>query len=97
MGSVKAVEEQPPFVGLDVQFGDGTAVPVADQQMGVVGPHEARRAAQTGCYPIDLVAVNHGRFRTRGVRIDLPGHEQRDEKRHHGKQVPSHRLVCSVG
>ena len=45
VGSVKAVEKHPPFVGLDVQFRDGTAVPVADQQVGVVGPHEARRAA----------------------------------------------------
>ena len=96
MGSVKAVEKHPPFVGLDVQFHNGTAVPVADQEVGVVGPHEARWAAQTGCYPVDLIAVDHGRFRARGVGIELSRHEQRDEKRHHGKQVPSHRFVRSV-
>ena len=45
---------------------------------------------------LDLVAVDHRRFRARSVGVDLPGHEQRYEERNHREHVPSHLFTLSV-
>ena len=96
MRSIQPAKKRPSLIGLEVQFRDGPAVPVADEQVGVIGPNQAGGAAQIGSDALDFVAVNHRRFRARSVRVDLPGHEQRYEKRNHREHVPSHLFTLSV-
>ena len=90
VGPVKSIEQHPSGIGFNVQFRDASAVSIADQQMGFVGPHEACRSAETGRHPFDLVAVHDVGFVSGNVRVNLPHHQQSDQQQHHGKELASH-------
>ena len=60
MRSVEAVKERSSVVGFDVQLRDASAVSIAHQQMGSVGPNQTRWSSQLAGDAGHFVPVDYG-------------------------------------